>query len=200
VAAVLFRHFSIAGLLDRAALHGLSAARSAFAGGAYEESRRLAQTVLTLVESEGWLGDQDIEAETCMVFARAALEAFESEDAVTMGRRAAALFASAKDGRQQAEALVLAAAAALGALKLDEAKAIATEGLDLARQQRLTGPIARFVEVLAAVQASRSQGPTSEPPATFHHTAQSSAAQIRPPAAPRATALLLLEAEYLAAE
>jgi hypothetical protein len=139
-------------LLDRAAHHGLAAARSAFAGGAYEESRRLAQTVLTLVESEDWLGDQNVEADICLVYARAALEAFESEDAGRMGRRAATLFARGHDYVKQAEALILAADAALRALKLDEAKALATEGLDLAREHRLTGPVSRFTEILAAVQ------------------------------------------------
>jgi len=94
---------------------------------------------------------------------------------------------------------VLAAEAALRALKLDEAKALATEGLDLAREHRLTGPVARFTEVLDAVQLSRSQGGTAEPLTPDHKTPQSSA-QVRPPAAPRASALLLLEAEYLAAE
>ena len=200
VAPILLRHFSVAGLLDRAALHGLAAARNAFAGGAYEDSRRLAQTVLTLVESEDWLGDQNVEAEASLVCARAALEAFESEDAGKMGRRAATLFARSKDFRQQAEALVLAADAALRALKLDEAKALATEGLNLAREHRLTGPVARFSEILDAVQQSRSQGSSPEPVTSSHRTPQGSAAQVRPPAAPRATALLLLEAEYLAAE
>ena len=198
VAPVLLRHFSTAGLLDRAAFHGLAAARNAFTGGAYEESRRLAQTVLTLVESEGWLGDQNVEAATCLVFARAALEAFESEDAVRMGRRAANLFARGADHGQQAEALALAADAALRALKLDEAKALATEGLDLARQHRLSSAAVRFTEVLDSVQRSRSQAPTSEP--VMSQTPQSSIPQARPPAAPRASALLLLEAEYLAAE
>ena len=200
VAPVLFRHFQVAGLLDRAALHGLAAARNAFGGGAYEDSRRLAQTVLTLVESQDWLGDQGVEAEICLVYARAALEAFESEDAGRMGRRAADLFARAKDFRQQAEALVLAADAALRALKLDEAKALATEGLDLAREHRLTGPVNRFSEILDAVQQSRSHGTSPDPVTSSHRTPQASAAQIRPPAAPRATAILLLEAEYLAAE
>jgi tetratricopeptide (TPR) repeat protein len=200
VAPVLFRHFSVAGLLDRAAVHGLAAARNAFAGGAYEDSRRLAQTVLTLVEGEDWLGDQNVEAEACLVYARAALEAFESEDAGKMGRRAATLFARSSDFRQQAEALVLAADAALRALKLDEAKALATEGLNLAREHRLTGPANRFSEILEAVQASRSHGSAPEPVTSSHRTPQGSSAQVRPPAAPRATALLLLEAEYLAAE
>ncbi|MBK5255854.1 MAG: protein kinase, partial [Vicinamibacteria bacterium] len=199
VAPVLFRHFSIAGLLDRAAHHGLSAARNAFAGGAFEDSRRLAQTVLTLVESEDWLGDQSTEAETSLVFGRAALEAFEFEDAGRMGRRAAVIFARAKDFRQQAEALVISAEAALRALKLDEAKALATEGLELARQHRLTGPIARFTDVLEAVQISRFQGGASESSTPAHRTPQSSP-QMRPAPAPRASALLLLEAEYLAAE
>jgi hypothetical protein len=200
VAPILFRHFQVAGLLDRAATHGLSAARNAFAGGAYEDSRRLAQTVLSLVESEDWLGDQNVEAETCLVYARAALEAFESEDAGKMGRRAATLFAQAHEFRPQAEALVLAADAALRALKLDEAKALASEGLALAREHRLTGPVARFSEILEAVQQSRSQGSAPEPVTSSHRTPQGSAAQVRPAAAPRATALLLLEAEYLAAE
>ena len=31
VAPILFRHFSVAGLLDRSAVHGLAAARNAFA-------------------------------------------------------------------------------------------------------------------------------------------------------------------------
>lgn len=200
VAPILFRHFSVAGLLDRAANHGLAAARNAFTGGAYEDSRRLAQTVLSLVESEDWLGDQNVEAEACLVYARAALEAFESEDAEKMGRRAAALFARGKDFGQQAEALVLAADAALRALKLDEAKALASEGLALAREHRLTGPVARFSEILDSVQQSRSQGSAPETVTSSHRTPQGSAAQIRPPAAPRASALLLLEAEYLAAE
>ncbi len=200
VAPVLFRHFSVAGLLDRAALHGLAAARSAFEGGAYEDSRRLAQTVLTLVESQDWLGDRNVEAEACLVYARAALEAFESEDAGKMGRRAANLFAQGKDFTQQAEALALAAEAALRALKLDEAKALATEGLELAREHRLTRAVARFTEVLAAVQQSRLQAPSSQAVTATHQTPQGSAAQLRPPAAPRASALLLLEAEYLAAE
>ena len=200
VAPILFRHFSVAGLLDRAAAHGLAAARNAFTGGAYEDSRRLAQTVLSLVESEDWLGDQNLEAEACLVYARAALEAFESEDAEKMGRRAAGLFARGKEFRPQAEALVLAADAALRALKLDEAKALASEGLNLARENRLTGPVARFSEILDAVQQSRSQGSAPEPVTSSHRTPQGSAAQVRPPAAPRATALLLLEAEYLAAE
>ncbi len=199
VAPVLFRHFSIAGLLDRAVLHGLAAARGAFAGGAYEDSRRLAQTVLTLVESEDWLGDQNLEAEACLVYARAALEAFESEDAGKMGRRAATLFGQGKDFRQQAEALILAADSSLRALKLDEAKALALEGLALAREHRLTGAVARFSEVLDEVQLSRSQGP-SPAPVSAHLTPQGSSSQMRPAAAPRATALLLLEAEYLAAE
>ena len=199
VAPVLFRHFSTAGLLDRAAHHGLAAARNAFAGGAYEDSRRLAQTVLTLVQSEGWLGDQSVEAETCLVYARAALEAFESEDAGRMGRRAATLFAHSHDFRQQADALVLAADAALRALKLDEAKALATEGLELARQNNLTAALTRFNEILDAVHQSRTQAPSSEP-ISPHFTPQSSTAQARPLAAPRASALLLLEAEYLAAE
>jgi hypothetical protein len=200
VAPILFRHFSIAGLLDRAAHHGLAAARNAFAGGAYEDSRRLAQAVLGLVESADWLGDQSVEAEACLVYARAALEAFESESAGRMGRRAADLFGAAGDFRQQAESLVLAADAALRALNLDEAKALATAGLDLARQHRLTGPIDRFSEILDAVQQSRSHGTSPDPVTSSHRTPQASAAQIRPPAAPRATALLLLEAEYLAAE
>ena len=199
VAPVLFRHFSVAGLLDRAAVHGLAAARNAFTGGAYEDSRRLAQTVLTLVGSEDWLGDQNVEAETCLLYARAALEAFESEDAEKMGRRAARLFAQGGDYRQQAESLGLAADAALRALKLDEAKALASEGLELARQHRITSAIERFSEVLDAVQRSREQNSTAEPVIT-HNTPQGSSAQVRPPAAPRASALLLLEAEYLAAE
>jgi|CXWL01.1.fsa_nt_gi tetratricopeptide (TPR) repeat protein len=201
VAPVLCRHFSIAGLLDRAAHHGLAAARSAFAGGAYEESRRLAQTVLTLVESEDWLGDQNVEADICLVYARAALEAFESEDAGRMGRRAATLFARGQDYVKQSEALILAADAALRALKLDEAKALATEGLELAREHRLSGPVSRFTEILEAVQQSRSQGSAAAAVITTRHpTPQISAAQLRPQAAPRPTALLLLEAEYLAAE
>jgi tetratricopeptide (TPR) repeat protein len=198
VAPVLLRHFSAAGLLDRAALHGLAAARNAFTGGAYEESRRLAQTVLTLVESEGWLGGREVEAETCLVFARGALEAFESADAMRMGRRAADLFGHENEFRKQAEALVLAADAALRSLKLDEAKALATEGLELARRHRLTGETSRFAEVLDSVQKSRSQAPSSQASPT--ETPQASAAMARPQAAPRASALLLLEAEYLAAE
>ena len=201
VSPVLFRHFSVAGMLDRAAKHGLAAARSAFSGGAYEDSRRLAQTVLSVVESEDWLGDHDVEAETCLVYARAALEAFESEDAGRVGRRAADLFARSRDYRQQAEALVLSADAALRALKLDEAKALATEGMEVAREHHLTGPVARFSDILSAVQQSRSQSGSPEPARTGSlKTPQISAAQVRPPAAPRATALVLLEAEYLAAE
>ena len=50
---------------DIAYRKALAAARNAFAGGAYEDSRRLAQTVLTLVESEDWLGDHNVEAEAC---------------------------------------------------------------------------------------------------------------------------------------
>ena len=199
VAPVLFRHFSAAGLLDRAAFHGLAAARNAFAGGAYEESRRLGQTVLSLVESEHWLGDQNIEAEACLVCARASLEAFESEDASKMGRRAATLFAQGKDYGQQAEALILAADACLRALDLDEAKVLATEGMALARANRLTDAIARFSEVLESVQRSRSQSASGETPVP-KATPQSSSTQIRPAAAPRASALLLLEAEYLEAE
>ena len=199
VSPVLFRHFTLAGLLDRAAFHGLASARNAFAGGAYEESRRLAQTVLGLVESEHWLGDQDVEAEACLVCARASLEAFESDDASRMGRRAASLFAEGKDYGQQAEALILAADASLRSLNLDEAKVLATEGLELARAHGLTGAIARFSEVLEAVQQSRSQGVSGETRVSKTGP-QSSSTQVRPSAAPRASALLLLEAEYLAAE
>ncbi|MEO5761701.1 MAG: protein kinase, partial [Vicinamibacteria bacterium] len=199
VSPVLFRHFSVAGLFERAAAHGLAAARNAFTGGAYEDSRRLAQTVLSLVESEDWLGDHDLEAQTCLVYARAALEAFESEDAGKMGRRAATLFARVKDFHQQADALSLAADAALRGLKLDEAKAFAAEGLELAREHRITSAVEHFSEVLDAVQRSRSQGGPVEPVLT-HNTPKGSPSSVRPSAAPRASALLLLEAEYLAAE
>jgi tetratricopeptide (TPR) repeat protein len=197
VAPVLFRHFSVAGLLDRAAAHGLTAARNAFAGGAYEDSRRLAQAVLNLVEGEDWLGDESVEAQACLMYARASLEAFESEDAGRMARRAATLFAQAQDYRLQTEALILGADAALRALKLDEAKAIATEGMDLAREHRLTAAVERFGEFLEAVQRSRSQGGVAPLPATAHLTPPP---QARPAPAPRASALLILEAEFLAAE
>lgn len=199
VAPVLLRHFSLAGLLDRAAAHGLAAARNAFIGGAYEDSCRLAQTVLTMVEGQDWLGDQNVEAEISLVYARSALEAFDSDKAGKMGRRAALLFAQFAAFPEQAEALVLAADAALRGLNLDDAKALATEGLELARKHHLSEAMARSIEVLDAVQHSRSQGAPSDVVDT-PLPSQPSSPQARPTVTPRASALLLLEAEYLAAE
>jgi hypothetical protein len=199
VAPILFRHYATAGLPERAAPHGLAAATNAFAGGAYEESRRLAQAVLALVEGGDWLGDPTVEAEASRLCGRAALESSDFEGAVRLGRRSASLFAHARDNAGQTEALALASEAALRGMKLDEAKAIANEGLDLARMHRLTEPARRFSAVLDAVQRSRSQAPARDAMATAY-TSETPVAALRAPAAPRASALLLLEAEYLAVE
>ena len=153
----LLHHFSEGDVPEKAVEYGLKLAQKSLAAFSPEEAARVARTVLDYVEGAEWSGEEAPEGEARLLLAQASHMGGHLDAALRESEAAVKSFERRKKPGRAVAAMLFAAEAAWQARRVDEARRWAERGLEAARAEDETDPLARLLSLAATVASMRGE-------------------------------------------